>query len=146
MHKRALLVIMIIFLIKLISCTGTKNIKTNTQDWTYGKLIYVDTTEVEDNVLQFISIQVHPMPNGYQFEWLPDRKGTFRLGGLEIQEQYKLKILFGADEDLLNTKYISKNETGLIIDIPKRIIEKVKEIQTDDGLQKGKGRIKKGKT
>jgi len=126
----------------LLSCFSKTVTKTDVTDWIYGRMIYVDSTEVGANALEYLYIQLYPRPNGYQFEWIKDRNGIFRLSGLEEQKQYKLKVFFSESDELLSTKYLSKEDRNVIVDIPKELETKVEEIKTDDSLKSGDGQAR----
>jgi len=110
--------------------------------WFYGKMIYVDSTEIGANAFEFIYIQLYPTPNGYQFERIKNKNGFFRLAGLEKQKQYTLKAFFSKDNELLSTIEISKDDKNVIVDIPKEVEAKVEEIITDDPTITGDGEVR----
>jgi hypothetical protein len=144
---RCLIILLVFVLAMLIACAGKKQTLVEpVEEWTYGKMIYVDSTLVKKELLDSLAIQPFPIPNGYQFKWIEDISGAFGIRGLQERKRYRLSVVFGHRARSVTTKEIffdGSPNYSIILVIPKEIEGRVEKIETDDDVGTGIGNVKK---
>lgn len=123
----------------LIYCTGSRKTATH---WTYVKLIYPDSTDVNQNLfLDSINVECFPFPNGIE----KSLDCTFRLGDLIENQEYRLFITFGRNKRLLLRQSIFRDDNQTFVQITKEIEDSGYYIPTNDTGTGGVGDVRKNK-
>ena len=128
-------VLIVLLIIVSFSCSLKNKIEDKNINWTFGKVLYVDSTEVVNDTLEYFSVQIYPKPNEYRFSRIfNDPKFSFKLGGLKTKISYKIEVKYGPNQEDTFSQNIIKPDEDIVLNIflPKTMPTNVNPLILDE--------------